>query len=162
VDPADKPYDPDPHAHPGLHLIALLEAAKGLLAVLGATGLEILGPLPLQHGVSELIRRFNLDPEHGALPSLLRMISPDAVHLAAAGMLAYGVLHLVEAWGLWRAKAWASLLGCASAAIYLPFDIYAIVRHPGWASWGVLAVNLLVVAVLARDLVRRRSRGGAR
>ncbi|MEE7546324.1 DUF2127 domain-containing protein [Xanthomonas sp. Kuri4-1] len=153
-----KPYDPDPHAHPGLHLIALLEAAKGVLAVLAATGLEILGPLPLQHGVNKLIQRFNLDPEHGALPSLLKMINPDAVHLAAVAMLAYGLLHLVEAWGLWRAKAWASLLGCASAAIYLPFDIYAIVRHPGWPSWSVLAINLIVVGVLARDLVRRRLR----
>ncbi|HEY0332909.1 MAG TPA: DUF2127 domain-containing protein [Stenotrophomonas sp.] len=153
-----KPYNPDPHAHPGLHLIALFEAAKGLLAVLAATGLEILGPLPLRGAVSALIRRFNLDPEHGALPSLLTMISPNAVHLAAAGIFAYGLLHLVEAWGLWRAKAWASWLGCLTAALYLPFDVFAILRHPGWASWSVLIVNLLVVAVLTRDLVRRRLR----
>jgi len=154
----DKPYNPDPHAHPGLHLIALFEASKGLLAILAATGLEILGPLPLHEGISNLIRRFNLDPDHGALPSLLKMISPDAVHMAAAGIFAYGLLHIVEAWGLWRAKAWASWLGCLSATIYLPFDIYAIVRHPGWASWSVLAINLLVIAVLARDLVRRKPR----
>ncbi|WP_416204334.1 DUF2127 domain-containing protein [Xanthomonas euvesicatoria] len=139
-------------------MIALLEAVKGTLALLAATGLEILGPLPLQNAVITLIRRFNLDPDHGALPSLLKTISPDAVHLAAAAMLAYGLLHVVEAWGLWRAKAWASVLGCLSAAIYLPFDIYAIVRHPGWTAWGVLAINLLVVGVLARDLVRRRGR----
>ncbi|WP_372380345.1 DUF2127 domain-containing protein [Xanthomonas sp. NCPPB 1062] len=139
-------------------MIALLEAVKGTLALLAATGLEILGPLPLQNAVITLIRRFNLDPGHGALPSLLKTISPDAVHLAAAAMLAYGLLHVVEAWGLWRAKAWASVLGCLSAAIYLPFDIYAIVRHPGWTAWGVLAINLLVVGVLARDLVRRRRR----
>lgn len=125
---------------------------------MAATGLEILGPLPLQNAVSTLIRRFNLDPDHGALPSLLKTISPDAVHLAAAAMLAYGLLHVVEAWGLWRAKAWASLLGCLSAAIYLPFDIYAIVRHPGWTAWGVLAINLIVVGVLARDLIKRRRR----
>ncbi|MEC5196546.1 uncharacterized membrane protein (DUF2068 family) [Xanthomonas campestris] len=155
---SDTPYSPDPRAHPGLHLIALLEAVKGMLAILAATGLEILGPLPLQHAVSTLIRRFSLDPDHGALPSLLKTINPDAVHLAAAAMLAYGLLHVVEAWGLWRAKAWASVLGCLSAAIYLPFDIYAIIRHPGWTAWGVLAINLIVVGVLARDLVRRRRR----
>ncbi|AEQ95267.1 membrane protein [Xanthomonas oryzae pv. oryzae] len=153
-----KPYSPDPRAHPGLHVIALLEAVKGTLGLLAATGLELLGPLPLQHAVITLIRRFNLDPDHGALPSLLKTISPDAVHLAAAAMLAYGLLHVVEAWGLWRAKAWASVLGCLSAAIYLPFDIYAIARHPGWTAWAVLAINLLVVGVLARDLVRRRRR----
>ncbi|AAF84024.1 hypothetical protein XF_1214 [Xylella fastidiosa 9a5c] len=84
------------------------------------------------------------------------MIDPNAVHLAAVVMLAYGVLHLIESWGLWRVKAWASFLGCVSAAIYLPFDIYAIIHHPGWPSWSVLAINLLVVAVLTRDLIRRR------
>ena len=149
-------YNPDPKRHPGLHVIALLETGKAVLALLAATGLELLGPQPLRDGISALIRRFSLDPDHGTLPSLLNMISPDAVHLAAAAMVAYGVLHLFEAWGLWRAKAWASWLGCATAAIYLPFDIYAIVHHPGWASWSVLAVNLLVVYVLARDIRKRK------
>ena len=32
-------YNPDPHAHPGLHVIALVEATKGALAVLAASGL---------------------------------------------------------------------------------------------------------------------------
>ncbi|SMR70589.1 MULTISPECIES: DUF2127 domain-containing protein [Stenotrophomonas] len=149
-------YNPDPHRHPGLHVIALLEASKAMLALLAATGLEILGPQPLRDGVNALIRRFSLDPDHGTLPSLLNAISPDAVHLAAAVMIGYGLLHLVEAWGLWKAKAWASWLGCLTASIYLPFDIYAIVRHPGWASWTVLAINLIVVYVLARDLRKRR------
>ncbi|MDN8646640.1 DUF2127 domain-containing protein [Stenotrophomonas indicatrix] len=149
-------YNPDPHRHPGLHVIALLEASKAMLALLAATGLEILGPQPLRDGVNALIRRFSLDPDHGTLPSLLNAISPDAVHLAAAAMIGYGLLHLVEAWGLWKAKAWASWLGCLTASIYLPFDIYAIIRHPGWASWTVLAINLIVVYVLARDLRKRR------
>jgi len=148
-------YNPDPHRHPGLHVIALLEASKAVLALLAATGLEVLGPQPLRDGVNALIRRFSLDPDHGTLPSLLHMISPDAVHLAAAGMIGYGLLHLVEAWGLWRAKAWASWLGCLTAALYLPFDIFAIIRHPGWPSWTILAINLIVVYVLARDLRKR-------
>ncbi len=149
-------YNPDPKRHPGLHVIALLEAGKAVLALVAATGLELLGPQPLRNGIDALIRRFSLDPDHGTLPSLLNLVSPDAVHLAAAGMLAYALLHLVEAWGLWRARAWASWLGCVSAGIYLPLDIYAIARHPGWASWTVLAVNLLVVYVLARDIGKRK------
>lgn len=136
-------------------MIALLEASKAVLALLAATGLEVLGPQPLRDGVNALIRRFSLDPDHGTLPSLLNMISPDAVHLAAAAMVAYGILHLFEAWGLWRAKVWASWLGCVTAGIYLPFDIFAIIRHPGWASWSVLVINLIVVGVLARDIRKR-------
>jgi uncharacterized membrane protein (DUF2068 family) len=149
-------YNPDPHAHPGLHLIAIFEAAKGVLALLAASGLEILGPVPLQRWLHELINHFQLDPHHGVLDWLSRMINPGSVHLAAAIGLAYAVLRFVEAWGLWRVRTWASWLGFISAAVYLPLDGYALIQHPGWLSVSVLMVNLIVVWVLARDLFKRR------
>jgi len=152
----DAHYNPDPHAHPGLHVIAIFEAAKGLLAFAAAFGLELLGPEPLLRWLHELTLRFQLDTQQGALAWLSNAINPDSVHLAAALIFAYGLLRMVEAWGLWRAKVWASWLGCLSAAIYLPLDIYALHRHPGWMSLGVLALNLIVVAVLARDIFKRR------
>jgi uncharacterized membrane protein (DUF2068 family) len=148
-------YNPDPHAHPGLHAIAIFEATKGLLALLAASGLEILGPAPLQRWLHELINRFQLDPHHGALDWLSRMINPDSVHLAAAIGLGYALLRFIEAWGLWRVRTWASWLGCIGAAVYLPFDLYALSKHPGWLSVSVLVVNLIVVWVLARDLFKR-------
>ena len=152
---SNTPYNPDPHAHPGLAAIALLEAGKAVLAFLAAAGLEISGPAPLRNIINALIHRAGGDPENGAFSSLLGMITPDTVHLGAAVLVGYGLLRVLEAWGLWRAKAWASWLGCISAALYLPLDFYAIVKHPGWASWLLLAVNILVVWVLARDLGKR-------
>lgn len=149
-------YNPDPHAHPGLHAIAIFEATKGLLALLAASGLEILGPVPLQRWLHELIHRFQLDPRHGAIDWLSRAINPDSVHLAAAIALGYAALRFIEAWGLWRVRSWASWLGCIGAAVYLPFDAYALFNHPGWLSVTVLVVNLVVVWVLARDLFKRR------
>ena len=153
---SEHPYNPDPHAHPGLHVIAVVEAVKGALALLAASGLELLGPAPLQRWVHALIARFQLDPHHGAMAWLANAINPGAVHLAAVVALAYGVLHLVEGWGLWRAKAWASWLGCIAAAAYLPFDVYAFARHRHWLEALVVAVNLIVVWVLGRDLVKRK------
>jgi uncharacterized membrane protein (DUF2068 family) len=149
-------YNPDPHAHPGLHVIALVEAIKGALAVLAASGLELIGPAPLLRWVHLLIARFQLDPEHGAMAWLANTISPNSVHFAAAAVFFYGALHLLEAWGLWRAKSWASWLGCVTAAAYLPFDVYALMRHPGWISMAVVAINVIVVWVLGRDLLKRR------
>jgi uncharacterized membrane protein (DUF2068 family) len=149
-------YNPDPHAHPGLHVIAIVEAAKGALALLAASGLELLGPAPLQRWVHALIARFQLDPDHGAMAWLANAIGPGTVHLAAAIAAIYGALHIVEGWGLWRAKAWATWLGCVAAALYLPFDLYAFATHRHWLEAVVVLVNLLVVWVLARDLVVRR------
>ena len=148
-------YDPDPHAHPGLHAIAIVEAAKGVLAVLAASGLELLGPAPLQHFVQLLIARSQFDPNHGAMAWLAHAINPGAIHVAAAAVFFYGTLHLLEAWGLWRAKSWASWLGCVTAAAYLPFDVYALFAHPGWIAVAVVAINVIVVWVLARDLLKR-------
>ncbi len=156
LDPSHPHYNPDPHAHPGLHFIAVVEGVKGVLAIIAASGLALLGPAPLQRWVHWLIARFQLDPDHGALALFAQMISPDAVHWAAAAVTAYGVLHLIEAWGLWHARVWASWLGCLAAAIYLPLDVYALWRHPGIAAVVVLVINLLVVVVLARDIRRRR------
>jgi uncharacterized membrane protein (DUF2068 family) len=47
------------------------------------------------------------------------------------------------------------LAGLPDRLLYLPFDIFAIIRHPGWPSWTILAINLIVVYVLARDLRKR-------
>lgn len=149
-------YNPNPRAHPGLRAIALVELIKGLLALLAASGLELVGPVQLRRWVNELIHQFQLDPSHGAMAWLANGINPDSVHLAAAAVLAYGVIHLVEAWGLWRDRAWASWLGCLTAALYLPFDGYALFQHRGALSLIVFAINLLVVWVLARDLATRR------
>ena len=149
-------YNPDPHAHPGLHVIAIVEGVKGTLALLAASGLELIGPAPLQRWINALIAHFQLDPEHGAMAWLAHAINPDAVHLAAAVAALYGIVHLVEGWGLWRARAWASWLGCLSAAAYLPFDVTAFLHHRHWLEGVAVAINLIVVWVLARDLFKRK------
>ena len=148
--------DPAAHAQPGFHLLALFEGLKGVLALVAAASLEIMGPQPLQDLVAGLITKFNLNPHSGPLPTLLHAINPAAVHFAALVLVLYALVRLLEAWGLWRAKAWASWLGCIAAALYLPFDIYAFATHRHWLEAVVVAINLLVVWVLARDLRKRR------
>ncbi len=151
-----KPYNPNPRAHPGLHAIALIELVKSVLALITASGLEILGPAPIRNFIHRLIELFQFDAQHSALSVFVQKVNPESVHWAAAVVATYGVLHLIEAWGLWRAKAWASWLGCAAAAIYLPFEFYALLKHPGWIALSVVLINLTIVWVLARDVVKRR------
>lgn len=153
-----RPESPATAEHRALHAIALFEACKGLAAALAAAGLEVLGPTSLQRGLAVLGGHFQRDPNRGALAWLTRGVDADAVHLIAAVAGSYALMRFVEAWGLWRHRAWASWFGCIGAAAYLPFDLYALFAHPGWLSVAVLAINLLVVWVLARDLLQRRRR----
>jgi uncharacterized membrane protein (DUF2068 family) len=149
-------YDPRPRAHPGLHVIALIELIKSALALLTASGLEVLGPQSIRNVIHRLIELFQFDAQHSVLSVFVQKVNPQSVHWAAAVVGAYGVLHLVEAWGLWRAKVWASWLGCLAAAIYLPFEFYALLTSPGWIALVVVVVNLVIVWVLARDVYKRR------
>lgn len=151
----DAPYNPSPRAHPGLHVIAVVELVKSALALLTASGLEVLGPEPIRAFIHKLIELFQFDAQHSALSVFVQKVNPQSVHWAAAVVAAYGLLHLVEAWGLWRAKAWASWLGCVAAAIYLPFEFYALITSPGWIALMVVVINLTIVWVLARDVFKR-------
>lgn len=151
----DAPYNPNPKAHPGLHAIALIELCKSLLALLAASGLELFGPASIRAFLHRLIELFQFDAQHSALSMLAQQVSPGAVHLAAGVAALYGVLHLVEAWGLWRARAWASWLGCLAAAIYVPFELFELIRNPGWIAVAVVTINVAIVWVLARDLYKR-------
>ena len=148
------PRPAGPHLR-AARVIALFELVKGGFALMAASGLEILGPVPIRRFVHWLIEVFRFDAHHSALASLTRRIDPASVHLAAAVATAYGILHLAEAWGLWRSRRWASWLGCIGAAIYLPFEGFALARDPGWAPLTVVVINLSIVWILARDLVVR-------
>jgi uncharacterized membrane protein (DUF2068 family) len=150
-------YGTNPRAHPGLHAIAVIELIKSVLALLAASGLEILGPAPIRSFIHRLIELLQFDAHHSALAMFARKVNPESVHLAAAVVGAYGILHLIEAWGLWRAKAWASWMGCIAAAVYLPFEFYALISNPGWIALTVVVINLTIVWVLARDVWRRHT-----
>jgi uncharacterized membrane protein (DUF2068 family) len=63
----------------------------------------------------------------------------------AGGALAYSVVRLVEAYGLWRERTWAEWFALVSGALYVPFEAYELVRHPTLVHLTVLLVNLGIV-----------------
>lgn len=148
-------YDPSPRAHPGLHVIALIELSKGLVSVSAAIALALVGPLPIRALIATIGKYLHFDTQHSALARLIESITPETVHLAAAAIGVYAVLRFLLFWGLWRVKAWASWLGACAATLYVPFCLYALWRYPGWPTAAVLVLNLIIVWVLVRDLRRR-------
>jgi len=142
--------------HNGLRAIAVFEAAKGVFAVLVAGALAAIGPDALQHELERMLARFGVDGDRAGT-AMLDAITPQTLDIAIGVAVIYAAMRLLEGWGLWRHRAWASWLGVVGAAAYLPFEIYALWQHPDWLTWGVFLLNLLIVLVLARDLYRRRA-----
>ena len=138
-----------------LRTVALFEASKGILAALAAFGVLTLGPDGLRRVLEWLLEAVHLAALRGHPSPLLGAITAERVHLAVAVALLYTLVRFAEAWGLWRHRAWASWLGVIGSAVYVPFEVEALLTHPHAFTVALLAVNLLVVAVLARDLLKR-------
>jgi uncharacterized membrane protein (DUF2068 family) len=151
---------PSAESHRGLRAVALFELGKGTVAASAATALFVAGPQPLRDALARLGAAMHFHPQHSALGRLVHAITPGAVQVAATAVTVYAVMRFVLAWGLWRTQAWASWLGAATVALYLPFSAYALWRSPGWLSIATVAVNLTILLVLVRDL-RRRGAGAS-
>lgn len=144
-----------------LHGIALFEGLKGLAALTSGVGLIGLLHHDLRHLVLELVGHFGLDPAQHFPALLLHYV--DVLNSTPLGTLelllaAYVAIRLAEAYGLWRDKAWAEWLGVLSGGLYIPFELRHLWHQPTLVSAAIVGVNLTIVAFLALQLGRRRSR----
>jgi uncharacterized membrane protein (DUF2068 family) len=67
---------------------------------------------------------------------------------AVAILGAYCTVRFIEAYGLWRARAWAEWFALISGAIYLPFEVAELIRRPTAVHAGILVANIIVVAYM--------------
>lgn len=155
--------------HFGLRGVALLEAAKGALGVLAAIWVLTLRHKDMQevaeHLLAALHKVIHVNPDGNFFRWLQRSVgglTPRGLRVIALLIFLYVLIRFVEAAGLWLEKEWAEWFALIAGSLYVPFEIYHLVRHPtGRWSWLILAVNLLIVLYLAwllRDSYRRRAR----
>jgi uncharacterized membrane protein (DUF2068 family) len=142
-----------------IRLVALFEACKGLLVLLAGTGLLSLLHRDIPAIAERLVTHAHLNPA-SRYP---RIFLDAAAHVSdtrllwlAAGAAAYAALRLVEAYGLWRNRAWAEVLAALSGGVYLPLELLEFARHPSALRAAILLANAVVVAVMVRALLLRR------
>lgn len=66
----------------------------------------------------------------------------------SVGVLAYGVLELVEALGLWLMRRWGEYVAVVGTAIFLPLEVYEILERVTWLRVAALLVNIFAVVYL--------------
>ncbi len=61
----------------------------------------------------------------------------------------YAIVRFVEATGLWLEKEWAEWFALLSGAMYMPWEIYEIIRHSDdKIRWTIFIFNILIVLYL--------------
>ena len=89
--------------------------------------------------------------------NLADQLTDTKLWAVAIGALTYSSLRFAEAYGLWRARAWAEWLALISGAIYLPFEIFELARRLDWIRLAIFLINLAVVLYMA--FLRMQARG---
>ena len=101
--------------------------------------------------VRDLSRRTGIDFADAA-PTRLLQRALDVGHgtllLLAAGVLAYGLLELLEAYGLWIMKRWGEYVAVVGTAIFLPLEVYELSEKVSAFKIVAFLINLAAVAWL--------------
>ena len=149
-----------PRSNGAIRAVAFLEAFKGVVVLMVATGLLALVHKDLNELGTRLVAHTHLNPAsrypHIFLDAMARLDEPRVLALAA-GAFAYAALRLLEAYGLLRQRAWAEWLAALSGAIYVPLEVAEVVHKPTALDMAILVVNAAVVAIMVRALMQRRS-----
>lgn len=138
--------------------VAAVEGMKGCVVLLAATGLLALVHQDVHRWAATLVEHAHLNPA-SKYPKIFldaaAQVNDTRLWQLAAGALMYSVLRLVEAYGLYHERAWAEMLAAGSGAIYVPFEVEALVREPTVMAATLLGINLAVVALMVRTLRAR-------
>jgi uncharacterized membrane protein (DUF2068 family) len=141
-----------------IRLIALERIARGI--VLLVAGGYLVTHLGSDFGrlADRVMRAVELDPRQPFLHRIvlkLHQLHAGTLLVAGVAALSYGVLELVEGVGLWLEKLWAEYLTVIATSLLVPLELYELARKPTLLKAGGIAVNLVIVAFLARRLHAR-------
>ena len=149
----------------GVGLIAVFKFFKGLLLLIVSLGL-----LPLIHGeiatfFSLLLEALHLDSNSRFLHALVLRVDslqPHDVLMVSLISLGYAAIFLTEGIGLWYEWSWAALLAVISTGLFIPYEIYELLKRFTILGLGVLFLNLAIVAYLSTQLKRHTLRSRRR
>jgi uncharacterized membrane protein (DUF2068 family) len=135
----------------GIRAVAVFEAAKGTLVIAAGLGLLSLLHRDAQHAAETIVRHLHLNPARHYprvfIEAAARM-DDSRLWLLAGGAFAYSAVRFVEAYGLWRLRPWAEWFAILSGGLYLPVEIYGLLRHPTPVRAAILIGNAAVVGYL--------------
>src|SRR5690349_12260129 len=136
-----------------LRWVAVYEALKGILVLGAASAAFEFVHMDVQKIAERLVSHFHLDPA-SRYPRIFLGIASNLgdIHVLALGLgaLSYALIRLIEAYGLWHGKRWAWIFGMASAGLYLPIEIFELIKHVNEVEVALFLINIAILVVLWR------------
>lgn len=136
----------------GLRIVSIFEAAKGLLVLLAGFGVLAYIHTDLHFAAEHLVRHFHLNPA-SHYPRIFLDLSDHVTDvqlwLLALSALVYATVRFVEACGLWLQRRWAEWFGLVAGGIYVPLEIFEVMRKVTWPRVTLLIVNTVIVVYLS-------------
>lgn len=149
----------------GLRTVAIFEAAKGVVVLLLGFGVLALMHKNLDEVAERLTEILRINPEGRLSGFFLHAANRATEHtlwLLATGALVYSAVRFIEAYGLWHEREWAQWFALLSGALYLPGELYSLVRHPHPFKWVIVGGNVLIVLyMLMLRIAEQRQATGA-
>ena len=131
-----------------LRTVSLLEFGKGMLVLAAAISLYWLDPSDIAGAFLDFL---HISPDRHLAQILLRWadtLSNEKMWVVITIAAIYSGLRFAEAYGLWRARAWAEWIALISGAMYLPFELVKLAHKVTLFHVGILVVNLAIVAFM--------------
>jgi uncharacterized membrane protein (DUF2068 family) len=135
----------------GVHAIAVFEAVKGTIAVIAAFGILSLINRDIAAFADDVVEVLHLNSEgrlaHRIVETVTRL-NPANIKIFFALAMLYATIRFVEAYGLWRLRAWAEWFAIISGSLYVPLELYEIYEKPTLLRVLILVVNIAIVLYL--------------
>jgi uncharacterized membrane protein (DUF2068 family) len=142
----------------GLFLIGLFKIVKAFLFVAIGIGMLKLIDKDIDDIFRDLILKLHIDAEHRFIQHIFTRLSLVTNHtlqeLSVASFI-FSTLLFVESFGLFAQKVWAEFMTIAETSLFIPFEIYEIIRHGTMVKAIVMTVNMAIVAYLVWAIARK-------
>jgi uncharacterized membrane protein (DUF2068 family) len=142
----------------GLFLIGLFKLMKGALFTALGIGMLKLINKDIDDLFLDLISKLHIDAEHRFIQHIvahLSLVTNHTLHELITISFIFAALLFIEAFGLLWEKVWAEFVAIVETSLFIPFEVYEIVRHATFAKVAIITINSAIVAYLLLAIIRK-------
>lgn len=149
------------HSKRWLRVVAIFEATKGLLVLVAGFGLLAFIHKDIHLAAEQIVRHLHINPARH-YPRIFidaaNQVKDMHLWVMAFSALLYSMVRFVEAFGLWKQRQWAEWFALLTGGMYIPLELFEIMRGVTWPKATVLTINTAIVIYMAYVLYRSRQK----